>query len=85
MSTHRPDSRGKKKQRDTAFCSLLAVSGFLQEFAHFKVASGKREKCLSRARRCLAVRVGVGPVWGNGWPWKDRLGESALALEGLRV
>lgn len=52
VSEHRLDSWGRRKQRNTALCSLLAVSVFLQEFAHFKVASGKREKCLSRARSC---------------------------------
>lgn len=68
----------------TAFCSLLAVSGVLQEFAHFKVASGKREKCLSGARRCLAVLVSEGPYGGMAGPGRDRLSERASALKGLR-
>lgn len=68
----------------TALCSLFAVSGVLQEFAHFKVASSKREKCLSRARRCLAVWVSEGPYGGMAGPGRDRLGESASALKGLR-
>lgn len=40
----------------SAMCSLFFIH--LQEFANFKVVSGKREKCLSRVRGLLEAEVG---------------------------
>lgn len=55
----RGEERTGKAQAPVRNSFLQSVHYFshLQEFANFKVTSGKREKCLSRVRVCLEAGV----------------------------
>lgn len=61
MKTQAENGRREDRESTGTGEELLLQSvryfSHLQEFANFKVTSGKREKCLSRARGCLEAGV----------------------------